>query len=440
MSNFTRRNFLKTAGAAAATTAAVTASPFAIGGSHKNKKKVVVIGGGMGGATAAKYLTMFDPSIEVTLIEPKKVYHTGFMSNEVLSGYRSLNSIGFDFVKLQGRGVNIVHDWVTGVDAAKRVVMTKGGQKFKYDRCIVSPGIGYKWDAIEGFNAEVANNKIAHAWDGGSQTAMLRKQLVDMKDGGTVIISPPTNPFRCPPGPYERAAQIAMYLKANKPKSKILVLDPKNKFSKFGLFNAGWARHYGYDPKNPTGTQGMISWVKKDAGGQVTAVDPKNMTVTAGGETIKGDVINIIPPQKASAVAVAMGLTDAKGWCPIHGDTFESTIHKNIHVIGDASHSSPMPKSGYAANSQAKVCAASVAALLSGGSAPHPTYVNTCYSVLAPEDAISVAMVYGWDGTKITKVKGSGGLTPSDFHAEHRAREVEYAHSWFNNITNDAWG
>lgn len=439
MSNFTRRNFLKTASAVAVTSAAVTASPFAIGGSTK---KVVIIGGGMGGATAAKYIRMMDSSVEVTLIEPKKTYHTGFMSNEVLSGYRSLASIGFGFDKLKGHGVNVVHDWVTGLDSSKQVIMTKGGSKFAYDRCIVSPGVGYKWDTIEGFDATVAETKIAHAWDGGSQTAMLRKQLVDMKDGGTVIISPPTNPFRCPPGPYERAAQIAMYLKAEKPKSKILVLDPKAKFSKFGLFNAGWAKHYGYDPKNPTGTQGMISWVSSKNGGTVTAVDAKNMTVTANGEKIKGDVINVIPAQKASAVAFAMGLTDAKGWCPVNGKTFESKMKKNIHVIGDASHSSPMPKSGYAANSQAKVCAAAVIALLSNKAPNHPTYVNTCYSVLAPADAISVAKVYGWDDAagKITKIKGSGGLTPKVFDADKRAREVEYAHSWFNNITNDAWG
>lgn len=439
MNNFTRRNFLKAASAVAVTTAAASASPFAIGGATK---KVVVIGGGMGGATAAKYIRMMDPSVEVTLIEPKKTYHTGFMSNEVLSGYRSLASIGFGFDKLSGRGVKVVHDWVTGVDTAKQVLMTKSGAKFAYDRCIVSPGIAYKWGAIEGFNAEVADTKIAHAWDGGSQTGMLRKQLVDMKDGGTVIISPPTNPFRCPPGPYERAAQIAMYLKAEKPKSKILVLDPKKKFSKFGLFTAGWKRHYGFDPKNPTGTQGMISWVNNANGGTVTAVDAKNRTVTANGETIKGDVINVIPPQKASAIAFTMGLTNAKGWCPINGKTFESTMQKNIHVIGDASHSKPMPKSGYAANSQAKVCAAAVIALMSNKAPNHPTYVNTCYSVLAPADAISVAKVYGWDEAagKITKIKGSGGLTPSAFDAEKRARGVEYAHSWFENITDDAWG
>lgn len=439
MNKFTRRNFLKTGGAAAVATAAMSVSPFAIGGAAK---KVVVIGGGMGGATAAKYLRMMDSSIEVTLIEPKKTYHTGFMSNEVLSGYRTLESIGFGFDKLQGHGVKVVHDWVTGIDAGKQVVKTKGGNSFAYDRCIVSPGVDYKWDTIEGFDANVAATKIAHAWDGGPQTAMLRKQLVAMKDGGTVVIAPPPNPFRCPPGPYERAAQIAMYLKANKPKSKILVLDPKEKFSKFGLFNAGWARHYGYDPKNPTSTKGMISWVKKSAGGTVTAVDPGNMTVTANGEKIKGDVINIIPAQKAGKIAHMAGLTNDSGWCPINGKTFESTIHKNIHVIGDASISKPMPKSGYAANSQAKVCAAAVAALLGGNKVTHPTYVNTCYSVLAPADAISVAKVYGWDNStgKITKIKGSGGLTPSKFNAKLREREVEYAHSWFENIVRDAWG
>lgn len=437
MSEFDRRSFLKAFSAGAVATAAIGVSPFAIGG---GSKKVVIVGGGMGGATAAKYLTMFDSSIDVTLIEPKKIYHTGFMSNEVLSGYRTLDSIGFGFDKLKARGVKVVHDWVTDIDPAGQSVKTKAGDSFKYDRLIVSPGIDYKWETIEGYDADVAANKIPHAYDGGPQTALLRKQLVAMKDGGTVVIAPPPNPFRCPPGPYERTAQIAMYLKAEKPKSKILVLDPKNKFSKFGLFNAGWARHYGYDPENPTGTSGMISWVKKDDGGTVTAVDAGSNTVTAGGNQVKADVINIIPAQKAGKIAHMAGLANDKGWCPVHGNTFESTIHKNIHVIGDASVAKPMPKSGYAANSQGKTCAGAVAALLSGKSAPHPTFVNTCYSVLAPADAISVAKVYGWDGSKITAIKGSGGLTPSEFDAEKRAREVEYAHSWFHNITGDAWG
>ena len=431
MSNFTRRKFLKVTGAAAAASSALTFSSFAIGGA---KKKVVIVGGGIGGATAAKYLKIMDSSIDVTLIEANKDYYTCFMSNEVLGGERSIDSIRFGYTGLAGHGVKVVHDWVTGIDAGKRVVTTKGGQSFPYDRCVVSPGVDFKWDTIEGYDAEVAE-KIPHAWKAGSQTVTLRKQLEAMKDGGTVIICPPPNPFRCPPGPYERASQIAHYLKSHKPKSKILILDPKDKFSKFGLFTDGWKRHYGYGTDNS-----MINWVKGADGGKITGVDAASMTVSADVEDFKGDVINIIPAQKAGKIAFMAGLTNDKGWCPVDGKTFESTIHKNIHVIGDSAIAKPLPKSGYAANSEAKVCAAAIVALLGGGKAPQPSYVNTCYSIIAPGDGISVAMVYAYKDGKIIKVKGSGGLTPSEFDPEMRAREEQYAHSWFKNITADTFG
>ena len=431
MSQFTRRKFLKLTGAATVASSALTFGSFAIGGAAK---KVVVVGGGIGGATAAKYLRMMDPSIEVTLIEANKDYYTCFMSNEVLGGERSMDSIHFDYSGLKARGVNIVHDWVTAIDPGKRVVKTKGGQRFGYDRCIVSPGVDFRWDTIEGYDAQVAK-KIPHAWKAGSQTVTLRKQLEAMQNGGTVLIAPPPNPFRCPPGPYERASQIAHYLKKHKPKSKIIILDPKDKFSKFGLFMDGWKRHYGYGTNNS-----MITWINGAGGGKIESVDAKNMTVQAAVESFKADVINIIPAQKAGKIAFAAGLTNDKGWCPIDGKTFESTIHKNIHVIGDSSVAKPLPKSGYAANSEAKVCAAAIVALLGGGKAPQPSWVNTCYSIIAPGDGISVAMVYAYNDGKIIKVKGSGGLTPKEFDPEMRAREEQYAHSWFNNITADVFG
>lgn len=432
MNQFNRRKILKLGGAAVVAGASIGFSPFAIA---QGGKKVVVVGGGIGGATAAKYLRKMDSSIEVTLIEPNADYHTCFMSNEVLSGERDISSIRFTYDGLKGHGVNVVKDMVSGIDAAKRVVTTAGGQSFDYDRCIVSPGVDFKWDTIEGYDAEVAETTAPHAWKAGPQTALLRKQLVAMKDGGTVIIAAPPNPFRCPPGPYERASQIASYLKQNKPKSKVLILDPKDKFSKFGLFTDGWKRHYGYGTDNS-----MIEWVKGADGGAVEKFDAATNTLGATVESFKGDVVNIIPAQKAGKIAFTAGLTNEKGWCPIEGKTFESTIHKNIHVIGDSAVASPLPKSGYAANSEAKVCAAAIVALLGGKDAPQPTYVNTCYSVIAPGDGISVAMVYNYSDGKINKVKGSGGLTPSEFNAEYREREVLYAHSWFKNITADVFG
>ena len=436
MSKFTRRSFIKAGAAAGAASLAAGFTPFAIGGAHGGSKKVVVVGGGMGGATAAKYIRMMDTSVDVTLIEGNADYYTCFMSNEVLSGERTLDSIKFGYTGLGKHGVKVVIDHVTGIDAAKQMVMTKGGQSFKYDRCIVSPGVDFKYDTIEGYDATVAET-TTHAWKAGSQTATLRKQLEAMKDGGTVIIAPPPNPFRCPPGPAERISQIAHYLKAHKPKSKIMAFDSKSKFSKYGLFTTGWERHYGFDRDNMTGP-GMISYTTEDG---VVGYDAGTKTVTtASGNKIRGDVVNLIPAQKAGMIAFMAGLTNEKGWCPVEGKTFESTMHKNIHVIGDSAHASPMPKSGYAATSQAKVAAAAVVALLKGKEAPHPSYVNTCYSIIAPNDGISVAMVYDYKEGKIVKVEGSGGLTPMEFNAKLRAREQQYAYSWFRNITEDTFG
>jgi len=430
MSQFTRRNFLKVTGAAAAV-GALGAPGLSLGAT----KRVVVIGGGMGGATAAKYIRMGDSSIEVTLIEADKHYYTCFMSNEVLGGERSMDSIKFGYSGLAAHGVKVVNDWVTGIDAKAQKVNTKSGKAFAYDHCIVSPGVDFKWDTIEGYD-EAAAEKVPHAWKAGSQTIILRKQLEAMKDGGTVIIAPPPNPFRCPPGPYERASQIAHYLKKHKPKSKILILDSKDKFSKKGLFVQSWKAMYGYGTDNS-----MIEWVSKANDGLVSRVDADKRMAFTEFDDHKADVLNVIPAQKAGKIAFAAGLTNDKGWCPVDHKTFESTIHKNIHVIGDSSVASPLPKSGYAASSEGKVCAAAIVAMLNGNSAPTPSYVNTCYSVPGEDWGISVAMVYrlGAEG-KIVKVKGSGGLTPMDATPAFRKREVGYAHSWFKNITADTFG
>lgn len=424
MMPITRRNFLKVAGGTAAV-GAVGIPHIALGAS----KKVVVIGGGVGGATVAKYLRRADASIEVTLIEPNKTYHTCFMSNEVLGGERSFETIKFGYNALAKHGIKIVHDTVSAIDTAARKVTTAGGQSFNYDRCVVSPGIDFKWEAIEGYD-EKAAEIIPHAWKAGSQTLILQKQLADMKDGGTVIVAPPVGPFRCPPGPYERASQIAHYLKKHKPKSKVLILDASDKFSKQGLFMAGWKKHYG----------DMIEWVSGSNGGKVEGVDVAGKSVQGTIDSFKGDVINVIPPQKAGNIAQVAGLTNEAGWCPVNQGTFESSLQANVHVIGDACIGGEMPKSGYSANSQAKVCAAAVAALLNGMEAPVPSYVNTCYSLITPEHGISVAAVYKLADGKIVGVPGSGGLTPGDSSDEIFRREVAYAHSWFKNITADTFG
>lgn len=425
MNKINRRNFIKIAGSAAAISAVGFPAIAAAGG----KKQVVIVGGGVGGATAAKYIRRADASVEVTLIEPNKHYHTCFMSNEVLGGDRSMDSIKFGYDGLAAHGVKVVHDTVTGIDAGGRKVTTKGGQSFSYDRCIVAPGISFV-DNIEGYDMAAAE-KMPHAWKAGPQTALLRKQLEAMPDGGMVLIAPPPNPFRCPPGPYERACQIAHYLKNHKPKSKILIIDKKDKFSKQGLFTQAWDRHY----------KGMIEWVKAvDTGGGVKSVNAAAGTVNTEFEEYKPAVANIIPAQHAGEIAKVAGLTDDSGWCPIDGKTFESTLHKGIHVIGDAAIQAPLPKSGYAANSEAKVVAAAVVDLVNDREPGTPSWVNTCYSIVAPEDGISVAMVYNLVDGKVAKVEGSGGLTPMDSSPADRAREVKYAHSWFNNITHDIFG
>jgi len=423
MANFTRRKFIQAAGGVAAVS--TLGFPAIVGAASK---KVVVVGGGVAGGTAAKYIRLIDPSIDVTLIEPNDTYYTCFMSNEVLSGHREMKTIAVTYDSLKKHGVNVVHDTVTDIDAAGKKVMTAGGKTMSYDRCIVAPGISFK-DNIEGYDA-AAMETMPHAWKAGNQTVLLRKQLEAMEDGGVVAIAAPPNPFRCPPGPYERACQIAMYLQEHKPKSKVLILDSKDKFSKFGLFKQAFAKHF---PNH-------IEWVAAKAGGKVDRVDAKTNTMYVGDTAHKVAVANPIPAQQAGAIAIKAGLTADSGWCPIDGRTFESTMQKGIHVVGDASVAKPLPKSAYAANSEAKTAAAAVVAMLNGKEPGDPSLVNTCYSIVGPDDAISVAMVYDLKEGKLSKVKGSGGLTPKDSSPEMRARERQYAYSWFENIKNDSWG
>ncbi len=419
-----RRDFVKAASAATAV-GLIGAPHLALGAA----KKVVVVGGGTGGATAAKYIKRLDPSIEVTVVEPNPIYYTCYFSNEVLSGERKLESLQVTYDGLKGHGIAMVQDSAVAIDAEKKIVKTEGGKELPFDRCVVAPGIELLYDKIEGYS-EAASKTMPHAWKAGEQTKILRGQLESMADGGTVVITAPDNPYRCPPGPYERASQIAIYLKANKPKSKVIILDAKSKFSKQGLFLQAWEKFF----------PGMIEWragpdnavVKVDAGGM--------MAETGFGDEIKAAVLNVIPPQRAGKIAQTSGLADEKGWCPVDMKTFESTKAKGVHVIGDACIAGAMPKSAYSANSQAKVCANAVVAMLNGGEIPVPAYVNTCYSIAGPDWGISVAGVYklGEDG-KIAEVPGSGGVTPMDAPDWAHKREVEYAHSWYKNIIGDSF-
>lgn len=425
MTNINRRSFLKATSGAIATSG--LSFPFF---AHAAKKRVVVVGGGVGGLIAAKYIAKGDSSIEVTVVEPKAHHHTCFMSNEVIGGDRDISTIKFGYDNLASHGIKLVQDMATAIDAEAHKVMTAGGKTLEYDRCVVSPGISFNFGAIEGYSEEAAEI-MPHSWIAGEQTALLRKQLETMDDGGLVVIAAPQNPFRCPPGPYERAAQIAHHLKHKKPKSKLLIIDAKDKFSKQGLFMQGYKDVYGE----------MIEWVSSaDTGGGIKKVDTKTMTVSTDFDDHKVAVANIIPPQKAAQIALDSGLTDDSGWCPVDLGTFESKQHKDIHVIGDASNAAGMPKSGFAAGTQAKVCAAAVVSLLQGKDAPVPSYANACYSLIAPDYGISVVGVYrlAKDRSMIEEI--AGGLTPMDATAEARRREVQYAYSWFNNMTAEMFG
>jgi len=427
---------MKVSGGALGAASVAAGMGFASSSFAGSKGRVVVVGGGLGGATAAKYIKRGDASIDVTIIEPNKTYYTGFTSNLTLSGMVTMDQLAHTYEGLQAMGINIVHDAVTEI--GDNSVKTAGGGSYGFDRCVVSPGVDFKF--VEGHSEEVANNSVTHAYKSGHQMNLLGKQLKAMKDGGTVVIAAPRNPFRCPPGPYERVSQIASYLKANKPKSKIIVLDPKDKFSKFGLFREAWKIHYGFDPAKDGGEGSMIQWVKGAAGGAIEAVEADSNTAVCSIEEFKGDVLNVIPDMKAGNIAHAAGLTDGD-WCPVDLQTFESKKRANIHVIGDSSAAKGLPKSGYAAASEAKVCAASVVAALNGNSAPIPAYTNTCYSVVAPNDAFSVAAVYQLAADKSKVMKVSGGLTPSGDkrNAKFREREVAYALSWYENISTDAF-
>ncbi len=350
----------------------------------------------------------------------------------MLGGLRDLPSITQTYAGLARLGVNMIHDTATVIEPGERQIRLKGGAILSYDRLIVSPGIDFRWRAIDGYSAETAH-VLPHAWEGGHQTRLLREQLVAMRDGGTVIITAPQTPYRCPPGPYERASLIAQYLKANKPKSKVLILDAKTAFTKQDLFVAGWEQLYGYG-----GDNSLIEWVS-GPDGQVRVVNARTMTATAGPleEKYKGDVLNVIPPQMAGFIARDAGLADQSGWCPIDHKTCESALQRGVHVIGDAAIQDPMPKSAYVANSQAKVCADAVVALLNGRTPGEPSWINTCYSLVGSEYGISIADVYALNAKgAVESVPGAGGLSADD--ANHTL-EAAYAKSWYTNIVNDTF-
>ena len=405
---------------------AVLAMPFVA--RAQTAPRVVVVGGGFGGATAARFLRRADQRIEVVLVEPNATFVACPFSNAVIAGERDIEWQLFEYDDVAASGVRVVQASATAIYPERRSIVF-GDNLLPYDRLILSPGIDIAWNALPGYD-EAAAERMPHAWKAGEQTLLLRRQLEAMPDGGVVVISSPANPYRCPPGPYERASLIAHYLKTRKPRSKVLVLDSKDIFSKQKLFQAAWKELY---PE-------QLEWVSLSEGGKVTRVDPATNTFETDFGSHKADVANVIPPQRAGAIAAAAGVADRTGWCPIDPETFESKLQPNIHVIGDAAIAGAMPKSAFAANAQAKVCADAVTALLAGQAPPEPRVINTCYSLIAPDDAISVAGVYRPVNGQFTDVEGAGGTTPLNATAEQRAKEAEYAHAWYKTITRETFG
>jgi sulfide dehydrogenase [flavocytochrome c] flavoprotein subunit len=417
----TRRTFLKL------TAAASLAAPSIA--SAQGSGRVVVVGGGFGGATAARTLKALEPKLTVTLVEPNPVFTACPFSNNVLAALREIAQQQFGYDGVQKAGVVLAQTSATAVDASGKTVTLGDGSKLAYDRLVLSPGIDINWGALPGYD-EVAAEKMPHAWKAGAQTVLLRQQLQAMDDGGLVIISSPANPFRCPPGPYERASLIAYWLKIWKPRSKLLILDSKDAFSKQRLFQNAWAQMY----------PGLIEWVSLSQGGKVTAVDAASLTVVTDFARHKAAVANIIPPQKAGTIAQKAGVADRTGWCPVEPVAFESTLQPGVHVIGDSAIMGGMPKSAFAANAQAKVCAAAIVELLAGRKPVDPILINTCYSLVAPDYGISVAGVYRPDKGVLADIPGAGGTSPLEVVGGFRGQEALYASSWFKTITTEVFG
>jgi len=392
------------------------------------KARVVVIGGGVGGATVAKYLAVSTETIEVTLVEPKPRYTTCFFSSLYLAGMRSLESLTHGYATLAQRyGINVLHDSATAIDPVAKTVALKSGAKLPYDRLALAPGIAFRFGAIEGYD-EAATQIMPHAWIAGPQTELLRRQLESMEDGGVFLIVAPPNPFRCPPGPYERASLVAYYFKQFKPRAKILILDAKDSFFEQDLFQDAWARHY----------PGMIEWLPGQFTGGIKAVDVKDLSVKTAGDTFKGAVVNFIPPQLAGELAQQAGVADQSGWCPVEPTTFESKLQPGIHVVGDATSGGDMPKSAFLANSQAKVCAFAIAAALTGSERFAPHLFNTCFTFLAADDAVSDAIALEPTGgtIKISEIL----ISQVGEDAETRRQVVKAANGWYDAFTHDVFG
>ena len=393
--------------------------------------RIVVVGGGFGGAACARALRKADQRFAVTLVEQSRTYTASPMSNAVIAGLRDLTAQQFGYDKLAHDGITLALAAATTIDSHGRSVTLADGSKLAYDRLVLSPGIDFRWDAIAGYD-EAASAIMPHAYKGGDQIALLRRQLESMADGGLVAIASPVNPARCPPAPYERASLIAYHLKRSKPRSKIVILDAKDNFAMRELFEEAWKTLY----------PGLIEWIPVGSSGLVTAVDAKTRTLTTDFDNYKAAVANVIPPQKAGHAAELAGVADRTGWCPVDPVTFESKLVPNVHVIGDAAIAGAMPRAASAAQVQAKICADAIAALLAGKTPTAPTLKSSCFSLIAPDYAISQRSTFRpANGQYEESPPGTGiVVSPRNAAPSVRSGEAKEADAWFAGITAAVFG
>jgi NADPH-dependent 2,4-dienoyl-CoA reductase/sulfur reductase-like enzyme len=391
--------------------------------------RVVVIGGGFGGAACARALRKIDPKLQVTLVEPNRIFTACPFSNEVIAGLRDIEAQQFGYDKIAADGVTVIAQAATKIDPQTRTVNLADGTSLAYDRLVLAPGIDLRFDALPGYD-EAAAKKMPHAWKAGEQTALLRRQLEAMKDGGVVVLAVPAAPYRCPPAPYERASLIAHYLKAKKPRSKILILDAKDAFSQQRLFENAWKEFY----------PGMIERIALSQGGRVVSVEPATNTLVTDFGNYDAAVVNVIPPQKAGNIADIAGAVDKTGWCPIDPVTFASKLVPNIHVIGDACIGGAIPKSASAAGAEGKACAGIVAALIAGQIPPALRLEGTCYNTVTPGYAFSLSGIYQPRDDIFAEAEGSGFTSPVNAPNEVRKREADQAQSWYKTITVETFG
>jgi len=421
-----RRKFLAHSAAGVALAGAAFSAPKVLGAA---KPRVVIIGGGIGGATVARYVAKDSKgAVDVTLVEPTRTYYTCFFSNLYLGGFVDFSSLGHGYATLASDyGVNVIHDFAVGVDRGARTVTLANGASLGYDKLVLSPGIDFVEGSVPGWDLS-KQGVMPHAYKGATQAQLLKSQIAAMPQGGVYCMVAPPNPFRCPPGPYERICMVAHYLKQHNPRAKIIIADPKPKFSKQALFEEGWGDNY----------SGMIDRIDSEVGGGDVQVRPDRMEVVIGGEVTKVDVCNVIPAQRAGTIARVAGVTDSSGWAPVEPTGMRSRKDANVHVLGDASAQGDMPKSGFSANSQAKVCANAVTAELTDSRKFPAKFSNTCWSLVSPDNGIKVGASYAAKDDKISKT--SGFVSKTGESAALRKKTYQESLGWYAGITSDTFG